>query len=284
MSPAPLSFTLNFADHQLAIYDWPTQLVHPRGTVLLIHGLSEHSGRYALMAEQLNAWGFDVRGYDQYGHGLSSGTRGRLPLGHRFVDDLVAVVSHTREHLVNASPLIVLGHSMGGLVATSAIARGLCQVDGLVLSSPAFIAVLRPWHKLLLDWLPQWLNRLCVDNGIEPEWISRNPAWVNNYANDPLVHRRISAELGLWILSEGAYCIEAAQQWATPTLLLYAGNDKIVRSHGSTAFAMHAPAPWLETHAYSEMYHDIFNDPDHRQVFTDLSTWLDLQYPMDQGR
>lgn len=127
MQSAPIMSTLNFADHQLAIYDWPTSGAHPRGTVVLVHGLSEHAGRYGHVAEQLNTWGFDVRGYDQYGHGLSSGPRGRLPLHRHLVDDLAAVVAHTHEHLRNTAPLIVLGHSMGGLVATSAVARGVVR-------------------------------------------------------------------------------------------------------------------------------------------------------------
>ena len=276
---APLMSTLNLADHQLALYDWPTAHTPARATVVMVHGLSEHGGRYTQVAKQLNAWGFDVRAYDQYGHGLSSGSRGRLPPQHRFVDDLVSVLAHTRSSLAPTSRLIALGHSMGGLVATSAVARGLCAVDGLVLSSPAYIPVLQNWQKVLLRWLPHWLHGLCVDNGINPQWIARNPEWVHDYATDPLVHRSISAELGLWFLNEGAYCIEAAKRWNTPTLLMYAGSDRIVRPEGSAAFAAQAPAAWLQAHAYEAMYHEIFNDPDKAQVFASLGQWLDQQCP-----
>jgi alpha-beta hydrolase superfamily lysophospholipase len=83
---APVLSTLGAADQQLAVYDWGLSEHHPadakRGTVLLVHGLGEHMGRYAHVATQLNAWGFDVRGYDHYGHGLSSGARGTLPTPH----------------------------------------------------------------------------------------------------------------------------------------------------------------------------------------------------------
>ncbi len=276
---APLMSTLNLADHQLALYDWPTAHIPARATVVMVHGLSEHGGRYTQVAQQFNAWGFDVRAYDQYGHGLSTGPRGRLPPHHRFVDDLVSVLTDTRNRLAPSSRVIVLGHSMGGLVTTSALARGLCAVDGLVLSSPAYIPVLQNWQKVLLRWLPHWLHGLCVDNGINPQWIARNPEWVHNYATDPLVHRSISAELGLWFLNEGTYCIEAAKRWNTPTLLMYAGSDRIVRPQGSAAFAAQAPAAWLQAHAYEEMYHEIFNDPDKAEVFADLGQWLDQQCP-----
>ena len=276
---APLMSTLNLADHQLALYDWPTTRTPARATIVLVHGMSEHGGRYTQVAEQLNAWGFDVRAYDQYGHGLSSGPRGRLPPHHRFVDDLVNVLDHTRARLAPTSRLIVLGHSMGGLVATSAVARGLCAVDGLVLSSPAYIPVLQNWQKVLLRCLPKWLHGLCVDNGINPQWIARSPEWVDNYASDPLVHRAISAELGLWFLNEGAYCMEAAKRWSTPTLLMYAGTDHIVRPQGSAAFVAQAPAEWLQAHAFEAMYHEIFNDPDKAEVFAALGQWLDRHCP-----
>lgn len=276
---APIMSTLHLADHQLALYDWPTTVPSARATVVLVHGLSEHGGRYTQVAEQLNAWGFDVRAYDQYGHGLSSGHRGRLPPHHRFVDDLVSVLDHTRHHLAPTSRLIVLGHSMGGLVATSAVARGLCAVQGLVLSSPAYIPVLQNWQKILLRCLPKWLHGLCVDNGINPQWIARNPEWVHSYATDPLVHREISAELGLWFLNEGAYCLEAAKQWRTPTLLMYAGSDHIVRPQGSAAFAAQAPTEWLQAQVYETMYHEIFNDPNKAEVFTKLGLWLDRHCP-----
>jgi alpha-beta hydrolase superfamily lysophospholipase len=276
---APLASTLSFADHELAVYTWPTAVATKRGTVLLVHGLSEHARRYDHVAERLNAWGFEVCGYDQYGHGLSSGPRGRLPAHHRLIDDLAAVVHHTRQRMHSDTPLLLLGHSMGGLVATSALARGVCSVDALVLSSPAYIPVLQAWQKALLFGMPRWLKGLCVDNGIKPAWIARNPAWVHSYATDPLVHRRISAELGLWIYQEGAHCLGAASTWTTPTLLMYAGDDRIVRPQGSAAFAKDAPAQCLNSHAYEAMYHEIFNDPDNAQVFADLGAWLDRELP-----
>ena len=276
---APLMSTLNLADHQLALYHWPTTHTPARATVLMVHGLSEHGSRYPQVAAQLNAWGFDVYAYDQYGHGLSSGTRGRLPPQHQFVDDLVSVLAHTRSRMAAESRLILLGHSMGGLVATSAVARGLCAVDGLVLSSPAYAVQMKGWQKALLKVMPRLLHGLCLDNGINPQWIARDPAWVQSYATDPLVHREISAELGLWFVSEGAYCIEVAKHWSTPTLLLYAGQDFIVKPEGCAAFAALAPTQWLEVHAFEAMYHEIFNDPDRAEVFAKLGEWLDRQCP-----
>ena len=131
------TFTSSDGDN-LALQDWPLPGgVALRGTVVLVHGLGEHAGRYDHLARQLNRWGFAVRGYDQYGHGESDGVRGALPVVARLVEDLADVIDSTRARMDKGVPLILLGHSMGGLVAGYLVAMGEVPVEGLVLSSPA---------------------------------------------------------------------------------------------------------------------------------------------------
>ena len=92
----------------IALRDWP--LPHGaalRGVVVLVHGLGEHAGRYEALASRLNAWGYAVRGYDQYGHGESSGARGNLPAPMRLIEDLADVLESTRLRFGTGAPLIV---------------------------------------------------------------------------------------------------------------------------------------------------------------------------------
>ena len=122
----------------LAVYDWPLAPGVPaRATVLIVHGMGEHAGRYAALAQRLNGWGCAVRAYDQYGHGRSGGPQGGLSRDGRLLDDLALVLDATRAGMPSGQPLLLLGHSMGGLVAADFVASGVRQVDGLVLSSPA---------------------------------------------------------------------------------------------------------------------------------------------------
>ena len=122
----------------LAIQDWPLEDEQQmRGVVLLVHGLGEHAGRYDHLARRLNSWGFAVRGPDQYGHGESGGVRGGLPAAHRLLDDLADIVDSTRLRMNAKTPLILLGHSMGGLVAARFVSLAIRPVEALVLSSPA---------------------------------------------------------------------------------------------------------------------------------------------------
>src|SRR5690606_34986185 len=119
-------------------FDWPLpSRRRPRGVVVIVHGLGEHAWRYDTLAQRLNQWGFAVRAYDQRGHGESGGAQGVLPDEDALLDDLVEVLDDTRRHIAEpwACPLILLGHSMGGLVAATLVRRRLAAVDQLVLSS-----------------------------------------------------------------------------------------------------------------------------------------------------
>lgn len=260
---------------QLAVYDWPVASPHHLGTVLLVHGLGEHAGRHAGVAQRLNSWGFSVRAYDQQGHGHSDGARGDLLRSGSLQADLCRVIDDTRQHNAGASsPLILLGHSMGGLVVARALAEGLRPVDAAILSSPALGASPNWVQKLLLATLPRMWPHLQVDNGLKPEFVARDPEVVKAYTADPLVHRRISAGLAAWILQNGADTVAHAAQWTVPTLLLYAGQDHLVDAQASARFAQSAPASTVQAQCFAPMYHEIFNDPEADQVFAVLKDWL----------
>jgi len=260
----------------LAIQDWPLDPETPlRGVVLLVHGLGEHAGRYDELAQRLNSWGFAVRGYDQYGHGESGGARGGLPSDNRLVEDLADVLGSTRKRMDAGLPLVLLGHSMGGLVAARLVALGLAPVDGLVLSSPAFDPGLNAIQQLLLAVLPAIAPNLRVANGLDPKWISHDPQVVQAYRQDKLVHDRISGRLARFIAEGGAAVLAAAPRWQVPTLLLYAGADKLVSPRGSAAFAQAAPARAVTTHCFEDLYHEIFNELEREPVYARLQQWLD---------
>ena len=266
---------------QLAVYDWPAPEGPPRGRVLLVHGLGEHMGRYAHVAEQLRSWGFAVRGYDHYGHGRSAGPRGDMVDARCLMGDLACMIDVTRQlSLAQGKPLILLGHSLGGLIAANAVATQLRPVDGLVLSSPALATSANIVQKILLALLPKLAPHLCVDNGLKPEFVARDPQVVQAYVADPLVHRRISAGLAQWIFQQGPLTLAKAADWAhwqVPTLLMYAQADRLVDPAGSAQFARQAPA-CVEARGFDGMYHEIFNDPDKALVFDCLKAWLDAHF------
>lgn len=263
----------------VVIQDWPVaEGVTQRGVVVLVHGLGEHAGRYEHVAGHLNAWGFAVRGYDQCGHGESGGARGSLPTDNRLLDDLADIVDSTRARMPVGMPLILLGHSMGGLVVGRFVSLGVRQVEGLVMSSPALNPGLSPFQKFLLAVLPAIAPNLRVGNGVKPQFISHDPAVVAAYRNDRLVHDRISARLARFIATAGPLTVALAHQWTVPTLLMYAGDDRLLNPQGSRDFAQAAPKDIVSAVCFENLYHEIFNEVDAQPVFDTLKAWLDARF------
>jgi alpha-beta hydrolase superfamily lysophospholipase len=259
----------------VVIQDWPlSQGTTLRGVVIIVHGLGEHAGRYDHVAQKLNDWGFAVRGYDQCGHGESGGARGSLPTDTRLLDDLADIIDSTRARMEKSTPLILLGHSMGGLVAGRFVSLGIRPVEALVMSSPALNPGLSAFQKLLVAVLPKLVPDLRVGNGVKPQYISHDPAVVAAYKADPLVHDRISARLARFIAEAGPATVAMAPQWKMPTLLLYAGDDRLLNAQGSQDFAQAAPKAVVTTQCFDAMYHEIFNEHDNAVVFEALQRWL----------
>ncbi len=264
----------------LAIQDWPLNNgISLRGVVLLVHGLGEHAGRYHHVARRLNDWGFVVRGYDQFGHGESGGARGGLPTDTRLLDDLADIVESTRARMPRKTPLILLGHSLGGLVAARFVSLALRPVDALVLSSPALDPGLSGLQKILVTVLPKIAPNLRVGNGLDPVFLSHDPAAVAAYLADKHVHDRISGRLARFIADAGPATVALAPKWQVPTLLLYAGADRLVNPAGSQAFAAAAPKQVVSAHCFENLYHEIFNELDAEPVFAELERWLDGRFP-----
>jgi alpha-beta hydrolase superfamily lysophospholipase len=147
---------------QINVREWPCE--DARGTVIIVHGLGEHIGRYEHVAQQLLQTGRNVVGYDHRGHGASAGRRGAMPRNDSMLRDLAVVIDAVRTR--QPGPLVLLGHSMGGLIAARMVAGGLeaskpewyRPVDALVLSSPAPTdksACSRSSVPSLLAWLSE---------------------------------------------------------------------------------------------------------------------------------
>lgn len=269
----------------LHLHHWgPRGPVH--GTVLIVHGLGEHGGRYAHVAAALAAAGWAVVAYDQRGHGHSAGATGDVAADDSLLQDLSRVIGTLRAG-ASPDPLVLMGHSLGGLVAARFVAEALMPqpavwsraVDALVLSSPALDPGMNVVQKALLAVVPRVLPHLRAHNGLKPAWISRDPAVVQAYVDDPLVHDRISGLLGRFIAEAGPVVQGAAAQWAVPTLLMWAGADRCVRPEGSARFAAAAPRAVVTAREWPGLAHEIFNEPEQAQVLGELTRWLGARFP-----
>ncbi len=245
----------------------------------MLHGLGEHVGYYTELADRLNQWGFAARGYDQYGHGESGGARGDLPRQDQLVADLAAVIDDTRVRMDDRLPLVVLGHGLGGLIAALLCCMRLRRVEGLALSSPPLATYTNPWDRTMLRMLravaPQWR----LSNGIHLDELTHDLAAIEALRSDGLRHSRMSARMAHFIITRGAALLERAPRWKVPTLLLYAGQDKVVDPAGCQQFAQTAPAGCVTAHHFPMHFHALFQELERQPVYDALRQWLWARYP-----
>jgi len=253
-----------------------------RGSILLVHGLGEHSGRYGRVADRLAALGLEACGYDLRGHGRSEGGRGAIPHDDALLEDLRIVFDDLdrrgRAAGDDSAPLL-LGHSLGGATAAAATAGGWVAPRALILSSPALaLHVSRP-RAALLALARRLIPDRPLPNELPVEKLSHERAEVDAYRADELVHDRITPRLYGFLADAGAAARRDAARLTVPTLLLVAGDDGLVDARGSRELAVRLPPGVGTLHFYDGLYHEVFNErePDRERVLGDLTAWLERQ-------
>jgi alpha-beta hydrolase superfamily lysophospholipase len=262
------------------VRDWPVPAGTSRaGAALLVHGLGEHSGRYDHVAEALTALGVAVRAYDHRGFGASDGARARIPHPDALLDDARLVfdglAADARAAGDAAAPFLV-GPSMGGAVAARAATGGWIAPRGLVLSSPALATRMTSADRIAAAVGVRLAPDLAVPHRLPLDAISRDPAVVAAVRADALCHDRVTPRLARFIAEAGRAAVRDAASFRVPTLLLVAGDDRLVDPAGARAFATAMPAGLCTLRVYDGHYHEVFNErePDRARVFDDLRAWV----------
>jgi alpha-beta hydrolase superfamily lysophospholipase len=246
--------------------------------LVVVHGLAEHSGRYEGFGRWFAERGCAVHAYDQQGHGRSPGVRNHIDRFADLLDDLDCFVSRARaEHPRLRCTLV--GHSMGGLVATAFALEREPDVCALVTSG----AALSPGPSLSRSkrWLARALRvaapKLALDAGLQPDALSRDPEVVRSYVEDPLVGTKVTTSLAVELMDAIARTRRSDAKLGHPVLLLHGGDDSLCAPAGSLDFHRRlsgAAAGQSDVRIYPGLRHEIFNEPEHVQVFEDLLGWI----------
>jgi lysophospholipase len=261
---------------ELSCRVWST--ASPRAAVVVVHGIGEHSGRYDVTARHLAADGIEVHAFDLLGHGSSPGRRGH-------VSDLGELTAQVRRFhaLVREArgpdlPLFLFGHSLGGLIALRSVQEGP-ELDwrGLVLSAPALGLRLHVprWKRALGRLVSRLAPRLTLDSGIDPAELSRDPAVVAAYRDDPLVHRRVSARMYAEMMRHMTLAAEEIEHRRLPeSLWLLPGRDRICDAGVARSLASALEPERVTVREYPGAYHEALNDLLGEQVRDDLTRWI----------
>lgn len=252
-----------------------TPAQEPRAVVVIAHGAGEHSGRYGHVAARLVDEGFAVHALDHRGHGRSEGPRALIDrMDHAVADLDLLVVEAAAEH--PGRSLFLLGHSMGGTVALCYAIKHQERLSGLVLSGPlAALQAAPPPMRVLARALSALAPRLPLVS-VDPSLVSRDPAVVEAYVKDPLVHH---GKLPVRTVAELAAAIdafpEAVRAIALPTLIMYGTADALCPPEGSVMLSERIGTADKTLTAYEGLYHEILNEPEQGRVLDELCGWLD---------
>lgn len=266
----------NWKDSQgLSIYAQEWKPEGPaRGAVALVHGLGEHSSRYAHVAGALNREGFGLVSFDLPGHGRSGGTR-----GHASFDGILIEIDHLLEETARRYPGIprfLYGHSLGGGLVLYYTLKRQPAVQGVIATSPGLIPGTKvPASTMLLaKVMSRVMPSYTLPNGLDVGNLSRDPSIAEAYKKDPLVHDRISARLGLDLLTKGEWTIANANTLAVPLLLVQGDKDHLVSPEATCRFAEAAPKDKITYKVWEGFYHETHNEPEKTQVIQYMIDWI----------
>ena len=279
---AYIEFTQKSPD-QLEFYfqGWLPQ-GEPMGVVCLVHGLGEHTGRYAHVGAALNAAGYALLGCDLRGHGKTGGPRGHIPSYDILMDDIGRLIDEAATRYPG-KPLFLYGHSLGGnLVLNYALRRCSGQalrrnpaIAGVISTSPA-IRVTNPLPAVQVA-LARVMNKLQpgmqMPNGLALEGLARDPEVIRAYTHDPLVHNKISVRLAMEMLQSGEWALEHAAEFPVPLLLVHGSADKITSAAATTEFARKTRND-CTLKIWDGFYHETHNEPDKAEALGFMVDWL----------
>jgi alpha-beta hydrolase superfamily lysophospholipase len=248
----------------------------PRLLLIMVHGFGAYCGLYRHVAASLRAQGVAVTGFDSRGHGRSQGQRGHVDHFDDYHVDLGQVVQAARARFPG-TPWALMGHSMGGAVALDHVLRQCSQpqADRLVLVAPWLelrMKVSMP-KRAATEVFARLKPTLSIANGLRAEEISRNPVVVAKFHEDPLLHHVATAGWFAGILRAQANLRASAAQLQVPTLLVVAGQDRIVSTESAIAFAQQAGSI-VTVRRFEALFHEMFLEPERDQVINEIVRWL----------
>jgi acylglycerol lipase len=243
----------------------------PWAAMLLLHGISEHSGRYEHVGAHLAAAGIDVIAIDQRGFGLSGGRRSYVASFGEFLDDVEDQLAQVR---TLGLPLVLLGHSMGGLIALGYVLEGRPPPDALALSGPALGANVPAVLRAVAPVLARVAPRLRVPTPIDGAQLASDPRVGEAYFADSLVVRTSTPALGQAMFSQIDWTNEHLTDLgglALPTLVQHGADDSLVPAASTVPLGA---IPGVRRIEYAGLRHEIFNEPSGPAVLDDLVAWL----------
>jgi alpha-beta hydrolase superfamily lysophospholipase len=247
----------------------------PQATLIITHGLGEHSGRYANIVDSLVPKGYAIYAFDNRGHGRSPGQRGHVEAWAELRDDLRLFIESVQNE-EPGSPLFLMGHSLGGLIVLEYALRHPDGSRGVIASAPGLSTDGFSPLLILISRILSWVwPTFSLPTGLDATTLSRNPEVVREYVEDPLVHGKATPRFATEANQAVHWTLDNAADLRTPLLILHSTEDRLVPVKASRIFFDKVTVADKEMHEYVGYYHECHNDVCYDEPINDLADWLE---------
>ena len=247
-----------------------------RALVVIVHGYCEHSGRYERVARRLVDEGYAVYAFDLVGHGRSPGARAFVRSLDEYLSDLEACLARASEK-EPGKPLFILGHSLGGAVATFFAIDKKPGISGLILSGPLLKLPgnIPPLFICLASLVGRILPKFLIENKVLPALLSHDPKVVEDYVEDPLVHHGGMPAGSARAINCALKRIQNGMAGITlPLLIMHGTDDRLADVSGSKELYRSARSTDKTLRLYDGFYHEILNELGKEKPLNEIIAWL----------
>jgi acylglycerol lipase len=248
-----------------------------KAVVCLVHGLGEHSGRYAHVGNTFAEAGFALAGFDLRGHGKSDGPRGHTPSFEAFMDDIEGFQLQLDERFASM-PHFLYGHSLGGILVLNYGLRRKSDLTGVISTGAALHTSLeeQTGKVMLARFLGTLMPGVAIPSGLDPTDLCRNREIIEAYIHDPLVHDKITFGFIKIMQPVLSWTIEHAHEFSLPLLIMHGKEDRLGYPRGSEEFASHVKQN-CTLKVWDGLYHEIHNEPELGEVLAFMIDWMNSQ-------
>jgi len=248
-----------------------------KAVVILVHGLGEHSGRYENLLKSLADKKISVFAIDHRGHGKSDGKKGHIDSFMDYVYDLKLFLEFIKEEN-KGLPVIVFGHSLGGVIAVKYAMTYPDDLSMLVISSPGFAPGFKvpAWKTGLASFFSSRISTLTFPNGLKTSDLSHDTDTITAYENDPLVHNKVTARFVVEFIRAGQECLGNAGSIKKPLLVFHGKEDHIADYKAAEQFYNSASSAIKKLFIFEKLYHETMNETpaEKEKVLNDITGWI----------
>ncbi len=266
--------TLGYKDSPIFYRKW--LLSGAPGAVVIQHGLSEHSGRYRHVAEAFNKKGLSVFALDARGHGHSAGQRCYVDEYDDYVRDMERFFADVVDKDAAGVPVVLFGHSNGGLISARFALANQKRLKGLALSGPLFRLNkgVPAWKKVVGSMLNTWWPRFKFPNDLEPEQLTHDPLMIEAWMKDTIIAHEVTPRWFKEMEKAAPDALARAGQLTIPLLVQHGGADPLTSPQASREFVDKAGSKLKQHITYDGLRHEIVNEIDRDKVIGDLANWV----------